>query len=204
MTKVIQDKFISVKRLLNYKNFTEYKQNIYLSEKYYILLSIFEVTLRNSINSYFITKISKEWLDSNILHNDTKQKIKEAKNKILHRKEILSHDKMIAELSFGFWTSLFRKSYSNMLRIKDLKSIFPNLPTKNKIIINRNLVNNHLNEIRKFRNRIFHYERIINKAEYIDIENTIYELLSYFDIEIYNFAQDMINKKDNSNDRKML
>ena len=75
MTKIIQDKFISEKRLLNYKNFNEYKQNIYLSEKYYILLSIFEVTLRNSINSYFIIKISKKWLDSDILHNDTKNKI---------------------------------------------------------------------------------------------------------------------------------
>jgi len=62
MTEDIKNRYISQKRLQNYKNFDAYKQNIHLSEKYYILLSIFEVTLRNSINFYFASKISKDWL----------------------------------------------------------------------------------------------------------------------------------------------
>lgn len=196
MTVDIQKKYISEKRLQSYKNFDEYKQNIYLSEKYYILLSIFEVTLRNAINFYFTLKISKDWLDTSVLHDDTKQRIKEAKNKILQRKEIVTHDKIIAELPFGFWTSLFRKSYSNMLRIKDIQLIFPNLPTKNKKMINRNILDKELNHIRKFRNRVFHYERVINKSLYADIENSIYELLTYFDMEIYDFAKEMSHEKD--------
>ena len=199
MTEDIKNRYISQTRLQNYKSFDEYKLNIHLSEKYYILLSIFEVTLRNSINFYFISKISKDWLDSSILHEDTKNKIKEAKNKILQRKEILTHDKIIAELSFGFWTSLFRKSYSNMLRIKDIQFIFPNLPAKNKKMINRNILDKQLNHIRKFRNRVFHYERVINKSNYADIENSIYELLKYFDKQIYDFTKEMSNEKENSN-----
>ncbi len=198
MTVDIQNRYISEKRLQNYKNFDEYKQNIYLSEKYYILLSIFEVTLRNSINYYLTSKISKDWLDSSILHEDTKKRIKEAKNKILQRKEIVTHDKILAELPFGFWTSLFRKSYSNMLRIKDIQSIFPNLPTKSKKMINRNILDKQLNHIRKFRNRVFHYERVINKSSYADIENSIYELLIYFDMEIYNFAKEMSHEQENN------
>ena len=38
-------KFITQIRLKNYSNFEEYKQNLYDSEKYYILLSIFELLL---------------------------------------------------------------------------------------------------------------------------------------------------------------
>jgi len=184
-----QQQFISDVRLQNYKDMNEYKQNIYLSEKYYILLSIFEVSLRNSINYYFTIKISNEWLYSDLLHTDTKQKVKEAKNKILQRKELITHDKILAELSFGFWTSLFRKSYSNMIRKRDIKFIFPNIPSKNTKLINRNILDKRLNHI-----RIFHYERIINKIEYENVQDEIYDLLLYFDVEIYNFAKEIANK----------
>ena len=51
MTDSVKTKFISDKRLQNYTNFDEYKQNIYLSQQYYILLSIFEISLKNSINN---------------------------------------------------------------------------------------------------------------------------------------------------------
>jgi hypothetical protein len=191
----IKFKYITNIRLKNYTNFNEYKQNLYNSEKYYILLSVFEISLRNSINHYFSYKISRDWLDSNILHKDTKKRIDEAKKKILQRREIISFDKIIAELPLGFWTSLFRKSYSNLIRIKDIKYIFPNIPSKQQKIINRNILDKKLNYIRKFRNRVFHYERILNKVEYENIENDIFELLLYFDEDIYSFADELINNK---------
>ena len=195
MNDDIKKKFITDIRLKNYINFEEYKQNLHDSEKYYILLSIFEISLRNSIDNYFKHKISINWLDSDTLHKDTKQKVDEAKKKILQRKEKVTYDKIIAELPFGFWTSLFRKSYTNLIRIKDIKYIFPNIPTKQQKLINRKILDKKLNHIRKFRNRVFHYEKIINKLEYINIENDIFELLLYFDIGIYNFTNELINKK---------
>ncbi len=76
-----KSRFISEIRLKSYKNFDEYKQNIKHSEEYYILLSIFEIALRNSINHYLQKKISKNWLESSILHVDTKQRINESKIK---------------------------------------------------------------------------------------------------------------------------
>ncbi|WP_121626780.1 hypothetical protein [Poseidonibacter antarcticus] len=190
----IKSKFISDIRLSPYKDFDEYKQNIKDSKEYYILLSIFEISLRNSIDNYFREKISKDWLSSEILHRDTKQRIIESKNKISQRKEKINHDKIIAELSFGFWTSLFRKSYSNLFRIKDIKNIFPNIPKKNEKFITRYELDKELNKIRKFRNRIFHYERIIHKQEYLNIKEDIYTLLTYFDDEICVFTKELINE----------
>lgn len=187
------EKFITHKRLENYHSIDEYKKNLYLSEEYYILLSIFEVSLRNSIDNYLKIKISTNWLNNEILHSDTKQRVDEAKRKILQRKEFLTHDKMIAELPLGFWTSLFRSSYSNLFRIKDLKNIFPNLPSKEKNFINRNILDKRLNKIRKFRNRVFHYERIVNKTEYTNMKEEILKLISYFDEELYLFALEVID-----------
>lgn len=128
------------------------------------------------------------------MHPDTKQKIDEAKKKILQRREALTYDKIIAELPLGFWTSLFRKSYTNLIRIKDIKHIFPNIPSKKQKLINRNILDKKLNLIRKFRNRIFHYERIINKSEYVNMENDIFELLLYFDTDIHIFAEELITQ----------
>lgn len=196
MRDEIKSKFITDIRLKNYTSFDEYRYNLLQCEKYYVLLSIFEISLRNSIDNYFKYKISSDWLYSNVLHNDTKKRVEEAKNKIVQRREALMHDKIIAELSFGFWTSLFRKSYSNLIRIQDINYIFPNMPRKNKKLINRNILDKKLNHIRKFRNRVFHYERIINKSEYISIENNIFELLEYFDIEMSNFAKALMYDKN--------
>ncbi len=196
MQDKVKCRFITSIRLENYDNFNAYKQNLLQSEKHYILLSVFEVSLRNSIDDYFKKKISLDWLSSDYLHGDTKKRVQEAKNKILGRREIVTYDKVIAELSFGFWTSLFRKSYSNLIRIQDINKIFPNMPRKQIKFINRNVLDKKLNHIRKFRNRVFHYERIINKSEYISIETDILTLLEYFDSEISNFAQALIYDKN--------
>lgn len=190
----IKSKFISDIRLSHYKSFDEYKQNIKESEEYYILLSILEISLRNSINNYFQRKISKNWLFSKTLHIDTQQRVEECKKLITNRKEIISHDKVIAELSFGFWTSLFRKSYSNLFRIKDIKYIFPNIPNRNEKLISRYVLDKELNKIRKFRNRVFHYEKIINKPQYKEMKEEIYTLLLYFDKDIYKFAKELVNE----------
>ena len=195
MNDDVKQKFITNIRLKNYTNFDEYKQNLHNSEKYYILLSIFEVSLRNSIDNYFKHKISINWLESDTLHQDTKKRVNEAKKKILQRRESITYDKIIAELPLGFWTSLFRKSYTNLIRIKDIKYIFPNMPTKQQKLINRNVLDKKLNHIRKFRNRVFHYEKIINKSEYADIQNDIFELLLYFDEDIYSFANELIKRE---------
>ncbi len=193
MKKEIIEQFISQKRLQNYRDFEEYRENLYLSEKCYIILSIFEVSLRNSINFYFQTKYSNNWLldQTELLNDDAKKRVKEAKQNLEKRKEDITHDKIVAELAFGFWTSLFRKSYDNVMRIKDLKQIFPNLPPKKMKLINRNILYKKLNHIRIFRNRVFHYEKIIHKVKFNNIQEEIFELLHYFDKEIYDLARSL-------------
>jgi hypothetical protein len=142
-------------------------------------------------------KLSTNWLNNDLLHNDTKHRIQEAKKKILQRNESLSHDKIISELALGFWTSIFRKSYSNIMRINDIKHIFPNIPSKHHKLINRAFLDKKLNHIRKFRNKIFHYEKIIGKIEYQNIDNDIVELLRYFNDEVELLAKTIENRNDN-------
>lgn len=192
MDKNSIEQYISYSRLDAYKSIEEYKENILYSQEYYTLLCIFEISLRNSINKYFNSKFGENWNSHKFLHQDSLNKIQEVQKRIKLSKKELTHEQIISELSFGFWSSLFRKSYTNDMRLTDLKYIFPNLPLKKDKLITRDYINKRLNHIRKFRNRIFHYEKIIDKVEYKNIKNDIFELLSYFNTDIYNLADELI------------
>ena len=84
--------------------------------------------------------------------------------------------------------NLLRNSYIKTMRTNIIKKIFPNLPTKDQKLITREYMNKKLNHIRKFRNRVFHYENIL-KEEFKNIEDDIYEILSYFDNELVEFTK---------------
>jgi len=195
MNSSLIDKFISNSRLSSYKNIFEYEQNLIFSKKSYIPLSILEVALRNSIDALLSEKVSADWYEEDsFLTKDSKIKIYQAIELLKRKKEKISKHKIIAELSFGFWVNLFKKPYEKKLRINDLKKVFPNLPSKNKKQTNREIIYKKLNHIRNFRNRVFHYEKVLNRDDYNLIFNEIYELLSYFDDEVCVFAKKVNNE----------
>lgn len=168
--KRIIDKIISAERFAPYmqyhrnntqKAMIHYKANIFISEAFYPLLSILEVGLRNSINYQLTRKFKDEaWYENpefiKLASQFQKDRISEAKNDLRLEKKDLSPGKIIASLSFGFWTSLFDKRFQGSLW-KNLRLAFPLCP---KPIRQRQVISSTLNTIRKLRNRIFHHEAI--------------------------------------------
>jgi len=192
MDRLLIDKYITDKRLSNYNySIDKYKENLLLSKKYYIPLSILEVSLRNAINQHFEKVYGAGWLinEASFLQKDHLAKIFDAKHTIKSRGEALSKDKLVAELSFGFWVNLFKSSYDKQMRINNLKQIFTNLPPKKTILITRSEIFQTINLIRNFRNRIFHYEKIIDKPEFENIELAINTILSYLHEDILHFTK---------------
>jgi len=191
MDNALIHKYITDKRFSKYESIEEYEENLLLSKQYYIPLSILEVSLRNAINQHFEKFYGAGWLinEASFLQKDHLSKIFDAKQKIKSRKESLTKDKLIAELSLGFWANLFKSSYDRQMRIANLRQIFTNLPTKDVKFINRNEIFQIINHIRNFRNRIFHHERIVNKVEFQNIETEIDEILGYLHKDILTFSQ---------------
>lgn len=134
--------------------------NIELSKTFYPVLQILEIALRNSLHNA-ITKIhlTEYWFDLPFLHAREKEHIAQAKDNLIKEKKPLEVGRIIAELSFGFWTSLFDIRYENdqILWPKLLKPTFPFLPRGQRT---RSFLSRELNQIRRLRNRIFHYEPI--------------------------------------------
>jgi len=165
------ERCFSRERLAKYGNFAEknggapnellavYSWNIQLSQAFYPLLQLLEVSLRNALNGALTSRYSSEWLFNTILHEKDQKKVNEARANLLRENKLISTGKVIAELKFGFWTSLFDVRYeqNQVLWPHLLTAVFRYIPKRHRT---RQVISRQLNRVRHLRNRIFHYEPI--------------------------------------------
>lgn len=139
-----------------------YLWNIALSESLYPTLQVLKVTLRNELYAAITEQFdNRMWFDpqSAMLHLFELVKVDSAMQELRLKRKPLEAGRIVAELSFGFWTSLFDKRYERILWPQSLRSAFPNMPRR---IRTRAELSRRLNQIRRFRNRIFHHESVLN------------------------------------------
>ena len=168
------------------KAITYYQLNIQISESLYPLLSNFEVVLRNSIhNSFSIHFKTENWFEK-VNYPELIDQINVAKSKISLSKKEFTINKLVSELTLGFWTALFNKKYAKDFW-KPLMYAFPMISKDQK---HRNTIAFKLNNIRKFRNRIFHFEPICNELDILEINHkNILETLEWMNMEIVEWTR---------------
>lgn len=157
---------------------SRYIYNVQISESFYPIIATLEVALRNRLYNAIAELKGQNWLleeiNQQIILSDNERNILlEAYKKVKRKHNSPTIGAIIAELTFGFWVNLCKKSYKNSLWDKQdfFSNVFPDFdnyfssPTwdKTKVIFPE------LKEILRLRNRIFHHEIIINNK--IGIEN---------------------------------
>jgi len=70
----------------------------------------------------------------------------------------------VAELSFGFWTTLLGRRLEHPLWIRGLRRAFPRVRLVSGISPSRSVVADRFGFLREFRNRIAHHEPIFSRA----------------------------------------
>lgn len=141
-----------------------YKLNIELSECLFGIMSIFEVVLRNHIDRYYRQYFNDyEWLKNQcgqgrlFSHPSFIHSGFESRTKILTTIAQLgrryTHDRLVAELNFGFWTYMFAPI---QFRVGGqwLHKIYTHRPKGTS----QGQIFNELDEVRNLRNRIAHHE----------------------------------------------
>ena len=145
-----------------------YIYNLKLSEAFYPALSLLEITLRNRICNAIEKLIGKDWLmqelnKQNILADKEYKKLIESVNKIKKAGKKITNDRLISEITLGFWIYLCTKSYKPKLWDKKgfFELVFPNYANNGEL---RKIapIQNDLLAILRLRNRIFHHEIILN------------------------------------------
>lgn len=174
-----------------------YQANLKVAESFYSVLNLFEVFLRNRINA----ELCKYFEDSDWIVNEKngfmsdksleaskyylRKEVLTAERRLNIRKKQITSGLVIAEQSLGFWTSLFNTHHYRILS-GSIIHCFPNKPTN----IQRKHINLILDDIREFRNRIYHNEPIcfngnnIDFSKAIQIKADIYNILSWIDTDI--------------------
>ncbi len=169
-----------------------YLNNIEVCRSFYPLLHFFEVSLRNAIDKAFSDYVNgKEWFD--ILPMDSKsiQKILDAKKSIKLHNHLVTHDRIVAELSLGFWTSFFSKKFSQyQYQGYMLKKSFPNCP---KYMRTAKTMQKRFENFRILRNRISHCEQINNFQNLLTLRTELLESIGWIEIEVKNLASNMDN-----------
>lgn len=151
------------------KALTLYKRNLQISSGFYVPLQCFEITLRNKLNEEMVRSFDGDWHHRSDfpVESDTYDWIQSAIKQVSFAGA--SNGSIVAELSLGFWVSLLAQRYAEALWKKCLFRAF----TCNGRYMNRKLVHQRLNALRRFRNRVAHHEPII----FNDLANTYTELI---------------------------
>lgn len=171
------------------KAIRHYHINIEISEGFYSSLSMFEVALRNSLNRELTKKYDDEWYLrfqtipglENLIYN-----IKLAKRHIDNRKEEVTPNKLVAELTLGFWVRLFNVEYEHILW-KSLRKAFPYLEKMDR---QRKNVSAPINKIRDFRNRVFHHEPISWNLDRVhEMHDTLLKVMGWLNSDLPGVAK---------------
>ena len=140
--------------------FCHYVWNIALSESLYPSLQALEVVLRNTIHHAARAHFKRsDWFDDIeiINHRHEVGALEKARTKLRRERKQPNIGRVIAELNFGFWTSLLDRRYEQVLWPAIIREAFPYMPRRYRTRIN---LLKRFNEVRRLRNRVFHHEPI--------------------------------------------
>lgn len=210
----MQEPFSQLKGVLSGERFAEYRKtaaddveaiaryvwNARLCEALYPGLLHLEVALRNSLHTAISAKFPTGpwqdvpcWMDrvAPILESDEREQIRRAKERLTDKSKALEPGRMVAELTFGFWTSLLdvRYEHNQVFWPGLLAPVFPHIPKRER---KRKVVSVRLNRIRNLRNRVFHYEPIWHWRDLPQQQEELLEAIGWLstDLQIVSRAHD--------------
>ena len=161
-----------------------YYANARVARSFQPLISFLEVILRNRLHYALASHFSDvQWLinqkagfmsDSSLTHvnkktgkiivNDfLKKEIERAERVLTEKGRNITAGRIIAELNFGFWNSLYETHHYSLLSGIPC-TIFNGLPAG----VGRKKINQRILQIRKMRNRISHNEPLLFKDKTFD------------------------------------
>lgn len=136
-----------------------YSLNAQLCECLHIPLHMLEVSLRNRIHTLLQASHGDLWFDLPEFQNNPYQAemLESARENLTGEKKIETPDRIVAALTFGYWTSFLGKEYEDLWQTK-LHQIAKREDGKG---LRRKDFSKPLGPIRMLRNRIAHHEPVL-------------------------------------------
>ncbi|WP_420730030.1 hypothetical protein [Hwanghaeella sp. 1Z406] len=135
-----------------------YLYKVRLAKAFLFPLGVAEVVLRNAVDDVLVQTYGANWHQDETLRSQvlTAESLA-ALDKAIQRVGVGDRGKVIAELTFDFWSNLFRTDYAGLWRTK-ANIAFPGLARGE----GRHEIQLLVKEINRFRNRVAHHEPILD------------------------------------------
>ena len=138
--------------------FALYLYNARLAEAFLFPLGVSEITLRNAVDGVLVRRFGANWqVDAAFRHGLLTPESRAALDKAIERAGSGDRGKLIAELTFDFWSNLFRVDYADFWRT-NANIAFPGLARGE----GRREIQIIAKEINRLRNRVAHHEPILD------------------------------------------
>ncbi len=136
-----------------------YLLNTALSEALYSPAQALEVLLRNRMHDVLSKAYGSHWYTVTAVGLNSKHQanISELTDKLTNERKPVTLGRIVCGLSFGFWTSLYAKSYNN-LWMNHFHALFKS-PTGG---LRRSTVQDNLLAVKNLRNRVAHHEPVLH------------------------------------------
>lgn len=147
---------------LNLDVAARYAHNLTVSMRLSPALHIFEVALRNNLHRAMAAEFGAlDWYNEpGLLRALQQDQLATARRKLNAAGKTETPDRLVAELTLGFWVGLFSNAYEHPLWRAHphlLKAVFPFAPRHSRT---RDHLSGVLNPLRDLRNRVAHWERV--------------------------------------------
>lgn len=156
-----------------------YLWNTALCEALYPPVHGVEIVLRNIVDKRLRVLHGDFWFDDPLILLVGKQKTDLGLARVRLQGGGLpeTHDRIVAELGFGFWTGMLAGCYERPVWQTNVRADFPNVPTHRRT---RSQIAGRLNDVRALRNRVSHHESIWRRPHLDREYECVVETLEWF------------------------
>lgn len=158
--------------------FSLYLFNARLSKAFLFPLHVLEVSLRNQINSIFVSLYGDNWINEAAFRSNLTQESLSALGTAIARAKTPDTDDVVATMTFDFWSNLFRPEYDRCFWQTHMQALFPHHT------ITRSNFQKVIKEVNKFRNRVAHHEPI-HHLDLSSIHTQILDVLKWISDETF-------------------
>ncbi len=141
-----------------------YAWNIQAAATLYPIFQVNEITLRNTINRALVAQFGPEWPYSQgflrTLPSRERQPFEGGRARLERTLGVIraSTGDVVAAQTYWFWTILLTSRFDKRIWSREFARSFPHAPPR----VSRSVVHERAESIRKLRNRIAHYEPLLD------------------------------------------
>ncbi|WP_245906644.1 Abi family protein [Teichococcus aestuarii] len=140
-----------------------YALNTALSEALYTPLQMLEVALRNRFHTTLSAAYGLFWFDAPdfLKVGHQVEQVQKAKELLTEQGKPLEPGRIVAALTFGFWTALLNTVYEDLWRSTLHQAMQPDARDEKGRGLSRKSLTRPLTPLRELRNRVAHHEPIL-------------------------------------------